>query len=276
LAHVKLSKLLTSIGAHPWASLRDFAVLSGILLFSVLIATHYDVFSFFASLAAPPRQISPAEATLLGCLGVSCVWIFISRRLADDESDAAIDPRQIASQLRELRELAMQDPLTSLPNRRVLTSAIETAMMSLPVGARAHAVFMLDLNGFKKVNDGHGHAVGDQALQAVVERFRRVTRSHDLLARLGGDEFALLARNVDVATAQAIGMRFINALDRDIRTDETTHKIGVAIGAALFPTDGGTAEQLLRHADLAMYRAKMEPHSALVFFHSLTEHRASA
>jgi len=272
---------LSSIAAHPWASLRDAAVLSAVMAFCVLLTRRYDIFAFITSLADAPHRISPAEATLLGCIGVSCVWIFISRRMVAVERDAVMDPDQLAGQLRELRELAMQDPLTSLPNRRVLISAIETATMSVPIGARAHVLFLLDLNGFKRVNDSHGHAVGDQALQAVVERFRRVTRADDILARLGGDEFALLARNIDVATAQAIGTRFINALEREIRTDESTHKIGVAVGAALFPSDANTAEKLLRHADIAMYRAKLEEGSALVFFHSIAEqlpaaHRASA
>ena len=98
-----------------------------------------------------------------------------------------------------------------------------------------HALFMLDLNGFKRVNDRYGHAVGDHVLQVVVERFRRVARPSDLLARLGGDEFAVLSYDVDKLGAQAIGKRFAAVLKNDIAADGHLHGIGVSIGAALFP-----------------------------------------
>jgi diguanylate cyclase (GGDEF)-like protein len=257
--------LVQIIAKHPWSSLRDFVVLSGVMLFAVLMAQRYDVFGFIESLADPRREISPAEAVWLGCLGALCVWVFIARRLNEVRSDA-VSPDALATEMRELRVLANQDPLTSLPNRRVLLEALDVATNLPPADGRSHAIFLLDLNGFKHVNDRYGHAVGDQVLQAVVERFRRAARTNDVFARLGGDEFAVLSCNVDEDAARAIGSRFIDALSDDLRVGGSTHQVGVAIGAALYPRDGDTVEKILRHADVAMYRAKSQAGSSLVFF----------
>jgi diguanylate cyclase (GGDEF)-like protein len=258
--------LIAAIAEHPWTSARDFLVLSAIMLFCVLMAQHYDILGFLASLAYPRREISPAEAVMLGAIGAVCVWVFISRRFAEADGNSSVSPEVLASEMRLLRRLAMQDPLTSLPNRRVLLESLEAATKVSPIDGRSHAVFLLDLNGFKHVNDRYGHAVGDEVLQAVVERFRRVARSNDVFARLGGDEFAVLSRNVDEKGARHIGERFIGSLRNEIKAGDTTHSIGVAIGAALFPKDGDTVEKVLRHADVAMYRAKSEPDSSLIFF----------
>ena len=257
--------LVQSIARHRWSSLRDFVVLAAIMLFAVLMARRYDVFGFIASLTEPRRVISPAEVVWLTCLGVICVWVFVARRLDEMHADT-ISPEALATEMRELRVLASQDPLTRLPNRRVMLEALDVATNLPPVDGRSHAIFLLDLNGFKHVNDRYGHAVGDQVLQAVVERFRRAARTNDVFARLGGDEFAVLSRNVDEDAARAIGERFIAALDGEVRAGDASHTIGVAIGAALYPKDGDTVEKILRHADVAMYRAKSQLGSSLVFF----------
>ena len=255
------------VADHPWSSLWDFALLSGLWAFAVLLAERYDIFAFIKALADPARGISPAEGVLLVCLAVVCVGVFIARRLKEARYDGAQQPT-LEFEMRALRELAMQDPLTNLPNRRALLLALEAAIQRAPLEGQAHAFFLLDLNGFKSVNDLYGHSVGDRVLQAVVERFRRVARSEDLFARLGGDEFGVLSCNVDRAAARAIGGRFIAALNNEVRAEGCTHPVGVAIGAALIPGDGDTVEKILRHADVAMYRAKSGAGSSLVFFDS--------
>ncbi len=257
--------LVEIIAKHPWHSLRDGLVLSAVMTFAVLIARHYDIFTFIAALADPTRPISPAEAVLLAALFALCIYIFIERRLREERCDGAYQC-QLEREMHELRELAMQDPLTRLPNRRALLTALEAATASCGPECPKHAFFILDLNGFKRVNDLHGHAVGDHVLQIVVERFRRAARPNDLVARLGGDEFAVLSYNVDRTRALAIGTRFATALTSAISADGNTHELGVAIGGALFPDDGVTCEAILRRADLAMYRAKERDGSALAFF----------
>ena len=146
------------------------------------------------------------------------------------------------------------------------------ATASLPSDDRKHAFFLIDLNDFKRVNDLHGHALGDRVLQVVAERFRTATRPTDLLARLGGDEFAVLSYDVDQDTAHAIGLRFIATLASEIRVGGHLYEIGASIGAALIPDDGTTAEEIIHNADLAMYRAKGQDQNSLVFFEPAASH----
>jgi diguanylate cyclase (GGDEF)-like protein len=257
--------LVEIIAKHPWHSLRDGVVLSVFMTFAVLIARRYDIFAFIASLADPERAISPGEAVLLAALFAGCIYVFIARRIADERCDTAYQVR-LEREIGELRELAMLDPLTQLPNRRALLTALETATARPKPGCPQHAFFLLDLNDFKRVNDLHGHMAGDHVLQLVVERLQRVARPNDLLARLGGDEFAVLSYDIDRKSALRIGRRFASALSGVISSDGHAHAIGVAVGGALFPDDGVTCESILRKADLAMYRAKEETESAVVFF----------
>jgi diguanylate cyclase (GGDEF)-like protein len=163
----------------------------------------------------------------------------------------------------------MQDPLTGLPNRRAMLAALAEATAGPRSDGRRHAFFLLDLNEFKRVNDLYGHAEGDHVLQVVVERFRKASRPTDVLARFGGDEFALLAYDVDRDAADAIGHRFIGALKSNIWVDGHAHEVGVSVGATLIPDDGVTVHEILRNADLAMYRAKEQGLSLLMFFEAV-------
>ena len=125
---------------------------------------------------------------------------------------------------------------------------------------------MIDLDDFKRVNDLHGHALGDRVLQIIAQRFGAVTRPSDVLARLGGDELALLCYDVERDNALAIARRLIAVLEGDIRTGRQSYKIGASIGAALIPDDGTNAEEVIHHADVVMYRAKGQDRSSVVFF----------
>jgi diguanylate cyclase (GGDEF)-like protein len=261
-----------TIVRHPWSSLRDALLLSSFMAFAVLVAWRYDLFAFLTSLADPQREISPPEAVFLTILFIVCIYMFISRRLVEHRLDA-LSASELAGEMRKLRELAMQDPLTRLPNRRALLLGLEATTAACNSGDHRHAFFILDLNGFKRVNDLCGHTVGDHVLQVVVERFRGVARPTDLLARLGGDEFAVLSYDVDRSAAIAIGNRFTGVLASGISTDGHLHELGVAIGATLLPDDGATCEAILHNADLAMYRAKAQEGSALVFFDAAIEQR---
>ena len=259
------SSLIEGIVKHPWRSLRDGVVLSAFMTLAVLIARRYDIFTFMASLAAPELTISPGEAMLLAGLFAFCIYIFIARRIQDERCDEAYR-HHLEAEMRELRELAMQDPLTRLPNRRALLPALEIASGTCRDKRQRHAFFLLDLNGFKHVNDLYGHGAGDRVLQVVAERFRRAARPSDLLARLGGDEFAVLSFDVDRHAAEAIGNRIAASLDTAITCEGHTHELGVAIGGVVIPDDGETCEAILRNADLAMYRAKERAGCAVAFF----------
>ena len=239
-----------------------------------LLAIEYDLFRFAAEMTTSERRITLAEAVALTVLLACCVAAFIYRRMA--EQSLELDKRsQIDSEMRELRDLALRDPLTNLSNRRTVLARLDELQLQSDDRqnnhTRQHAFFMLDLNDFKRVNDGHGHAAGDSVLQVVAERFKRVARPSDLLARLGGDEFAVLSYDVDREGATAVGMRFLGALENKVWVDGIGHDVGVSIGAVMIPQDGVAAPEILANADIAMYQAKATDRSALVFFDGTRE-----
>lgn len=256
---------------NPWSSVQDGLLLSSVMLVATLLALEFDLFNFAGQLTAPQRRITLAEAIFLTVLLALCIFAFVIRRLREERRDVA---RHVSTkiQVRELRKLALQDSLTGLANRRALLAALTAAIASPPSDGRKHAFFIIDLNDFKCVNDLHGHAIGDRVLQVVAERFRTAARPSDLLARLGGDEFAVLSYDVDRDIAYAIGLRFIATLESEIRVGGHSHEIGVSVGAALIPDDGRTAEEIIHNADLAMYRAKGQDRSSLVFFEPTASH----
>ena len=263
--------LARTILNNPWPSVQDGLLLFSVMLVGSLLALQYNLFWFVSDLSEPQRKISLAEAMFLTVLLALCIFAFVIRRLREERGDVA---RRIAAkiQVRQLKAMASQDALTGLANRRVLLSALTSAIAASSSDGRKHAFFLIDLNDFKRVNDLHGHAIGDRVLQVVAERFRAVARPSDLLVRLGGDEFALLSYDVDRDTARAVGLRFIAALESEIGVGGRLHEIGASIGAALIPDDGPTADEIVHKADLAMYRAKGQDQTSLVFFEPLANH----
>ncbi len=174
-----------------------------------------------------------------------------------------------------LRYLAHHDPLTALPNRTLLAERLRAAIARARRGDKIFALHLIDLDGFKAVNDVHGHSVGDRFLKAVGARLSQVVRQSDTLARLGGDEFAILqsevGSNYDVAEFAA---RIADAIAAFADPDLQHMKATASIGVAIHPNDGADAEDLLRNADLAMYKAKGEGGNAYCLFAADMQARA--
>ncbi|MCB2055006.1 MAG: EAL domain-containing protein [Geminicoccaceae bacterium] len=160
--------------------------------------------------------------------------------------------------LAEIRKSAAQDPLTGLPNRSALEARIQRLVerRDEPMGApgSGFAVAYVDLDRFKAVNDGLGHAVGDLLLRAMAQRWRERQGEGDTIARIGGDEFAFLI--CDRAKLEARVGRLMAALDDPFVLDGYDLHMRASVGIARFPEDGDTVSDLFRHADNAMYRAK--------------------
>ena len=244
-------------------SIQDVLFLFAFLAVAAFVAFEFDIFENAPGVPSKDYIIELDEALLLGA--IVCVGLLgiAGRFLLLQNREVA---RRIAAE-RHARELAMQDALTGLPNRRQFDSELKAAVGAPPRAGGAHAVFMLDLNDFKAVNDVFGHAVGDEVLIHVAGRLKEAVRDGDLVARLGGDEFAVLALHLPGAEeAASIALRVIRELDRSIATGQTDHQIGVGIGIALIPQDGAADRDILRKADIALYRAKAERVSALRFF----------
>lgn len=168
---------------------------------------------------------------------------------------------------KKLEEIALYDPLTRLPNRRLLAERMEEAVVQAGEQGFLLGVCYLDLDGFKPINDTHGHKMGDRVLVTVASRLRASVREEDTVARLGGDEFVLLMTHIEsLADSAALMDRVLASLAQPILIDG--HSLGVtgSAGVTLFPQDAGDADTLLRHADQAMYQAKQQGRNRYQFF----------
>lgn len=155
-----------------------------------------------------------------------------------------------------MRSLAHTDPLTGLPNRRGLSIALTTALTRCTPD-KLLAVYVMDLDGFKPVNDTHGHDVGDELLVAVTRRLRGHLRQSDLVARLGGDEFVVMAGHLSsLQQAQDLGQKLLDAFHPPFSLGSVQVKVGLTIGYAIAPEDSTDAIGLLKLADAAMYNGK--------------------
>ena len=156
-----------------------------------------------------------------------------------------------------IREIAFYDTLTGLPNRFLLQDRIQQAIASAGRNGNKAAIMFLDLDRFKEINDLHGHDAGDVVLRQVAKRISRCLRKNDTLARLGGDEFVVVLQDVDKPSlATMVAEKIIELQTHSLTVGDHASKVGTSIGIALFPDDGMDSETLLKHADIAMYRAK--------------------
>lgn len=248
----------------------DMGFILVVLLAVGLFAFEVDIILHQGHVSQHEQTIELDELLILATLVVSGALFYTWRRAREHKRE---NEARVAAE-KEVLQLALQDPLTGLPNRRQFDQALKAALEAVPAAPEAHAVLLLDLNGFKKINDVHGHPVGDEALVHVGLRLLRAVREGDLVARLGGDEFVILARNVAGADgAASIGLRILEGLVEPVTIGGFRHQVGAAIGIALAPHDGVNAEELLRKADVALYRAKSENKPGLHFFEERMDER---
>jgi len=156
----------------------------------------------------------------------------------------------------QLRHQALYDGLTGLPNRMLFHDRVKHALTEARRDNQKLALLMLDLDRFKEINDTLGHAAGDEVLREVAWRLSRVTRGSDSIARLGGDEFSILLRNASESDAAVVVSRVSSCLEEPIIVQDLPLRVDASIGLAAFPRDGGDADLLIQHADVAMYAAK--------------------
>ena len=160
---------------------------------------------------------------------------------------------------RRARHLALHDGLTSLPNRGYFRQRLDDALAHAEPQRRALAVLYLDLDGFKPINDTHGHAAGDDLLRIIAARLARAMRAEDMVSRLGGDEFACLLSDLPSRERLCqLACKLFDAVSTPVQIGALKLSVRPSIGIATCPADGATAEVLLKSADTAMYHAKRE------------------
>lgn len=197
-----------------------------------------------------PSQIAAATSLLLATL--------ILVRFILQGHAMLVDLLQLQQQT---RDLAHTDPLTGLANRRALDARI--AQLVRHDGDRQpFKLALLDLDGFKPVNDRYGHAIGDKLLCSVAERLRETIGESGLVVRQGGDEFAVLVPPGSPLETVAIADRLLFALVRPHLVEDLPITVGASVGVAQWPDDGADPEELFEHADQALYRAKAEIHGS--------------
>jgi diguanylate cyclase (GGDEF)-like protein len=175
----------------------------------------------------------------------------------------------------QLREQALHDPLTGLPNRTLLFDRLRQALRSAHRVHDPFSLLLLDLDHFKEVNDTFGHHRGDMVLQDLARRLQAALRDSDTIARLGGDEFAILLPNTDEAGAVVASDTIRRALKEPFVLDGVRLSMAASIGITHYPEQGGDAHAMLRQADVAMYSAKQQHQSHAVYAPELDDHSAA-
>jgi diguanylate cyclase (GGDEF)-like protein len=197
----------------------------------------------------------------VGLFGVSIVLFYRAKKKTQHAERSLLQRNEI------LHDVAHMDALTNLPNRLALNSMMQDAMLSSRESGNLLAVCFLDLDGFKEVNDTLGHQSGDKLLIAAARRMKKVIRESDIVIRLAGDEFVLLLGGIhqedDLETS--VG-RILKALAASFMIDGQNVTISASIGVSLYPTDGTATNDLVTHADTAMYQAKRRGKNSWIRF----------
>ncbi len=221
-----------------------------------------------------PLLIDPAIANenAVGALALSIVGMTLLIVGAGVVS-YLIDQDVRADSLIQLQKMALHDGLTGLPNRTSFGEQLATQIEEARRTGQSVAVIAIDLDGFKEVNDQHGHQVGDAVLKAFAERLQNILQSHEFGARLGGDEFAIVHTSRKENSVRDLTARVQAMLEPPIWAEGFEHRIGASLGVAVFPQDALDAGALVNNADLAMYRAKAEPSDSVCFYEQSMEER---
>jgi diguanylate cyclase len=212
----------------------------------------------------PTKAQPPVREQILAC---AAALERISAPASRDEGELqaiqqALDATRAdlaAAQIREkqARHLAMHDALTGLPNRRYFQQRLDLALSTTQSTSQSFAVLYVDLNGFKAMNDTHGHHMGDLLLQIVAARLNNSVRAEDMVCRLGGDEFGCLLTGVpNRGRISQVAAKISRVLSAPMKVGALDLVTAPSIGIAVAPGDGGTSSDLLHRADVAMYHAK--------------------
>ncbi|WP_086479718.1 diguanylate cyclase domain-containing protein [Oceanospirillum sanctuarii] len=184
-------------------------------------------------------------------------------RNADNEVTHLVCVSEDITALKQEQErmarLAFYDPLTGLANRRLFKDRLDVALKQAQRQQQSLALIYLDLDRFKAVNDEHGHEVGDELLKEVALRLQQTLRESDVIARIGGDEFNIILPDVtDSDAAEQVADKVLQAVVEPFVTGDIELKVSASIGLTLYPDDGVDAKQLIKNADVAMYRSKAQ------------------
>jgi diguanylate cyclase (GGDEF)-like protein len=232
-------------------SLGRGLVAASFLLFGVTqLHLAYSTFFRIAAISTPAYSLFASffDAFLVFCMGLGVViW------LLEEEHN------KVSTNAHEIAQLAFHDPLTQLPNRKLLLDHLSLNILQARREKERLAVFFIDLDRFKVINDSLGHSAGDKVLQAVAARVKATMREADSVGRMCGDEFVIVTPQLGgVEGAVHVAQKVRDAIREPITVDGRELFVSASMGIAMYPNDGDNAEALLKNADTAMYRAKAQ------------------
>lgn len=201
-------------------------------------------------IAMSPSRVGVLETFVAAMLLAGGFFVHEVIKLSATTSEHLMETAQ------QQRNDALHDPLTRLPNRLLFNERLAHNLQMARRTGLSLCVLVMDLDGFKGVNDELGHEAGDEVLIELAPRLRRSIRESDLVSRIGGDEFAAVLVNCEVDEAAAVAAKIADAIGQPIHVKGKSLSVGISIGIASFPLHGTDHPTLLRHADRAMYRAK--------------------
>jgi diguanylate cyclase (GGDEF)-like protein len=223
-------------------------------------------------LAADPGGGGMDNSTLAVIIGVATLSILtITLVISSLDAHFAAHTAKLAESLRVanegLRNIALYDSLTGLPNRFLLDDRLNQTLVHAERAKKSFALMFIDLDKFKPINDSFGHRVGDELLKIVARRLRGCIRKEDTVARAGGDEFIIVLSELgDAKDAAIIGNKVLHELSTPVPVERHELDISCSIGISVYPQDGKTAEALMVNADVAMYHAKKAGRNGYRFF----------
>ena len=194
-----------------------------------------------------------------------------TRKLADTVKQLEGEIKEREKIAAELHFLANHDALTGLPSLRLCKDRLDHSLAEARRTRQMSAVMFLDLDGFKEINDEHGHEFGDLVLKATALRIKAEIRETDTVARIGGDEFVIILSSLpELAIAERIASGLIKQIAQPIQIDRAQVTVSASIGISIYPENGATAEELIRSADKAMYQIKRQGKNNFGFFSAET------
>lgn len=205
------------------------------------------------------------EVLVLGVTAILATMTLVYHRFLRIENNRLNLEEAMAKD--KLAHQAFHDELTGLPNRNLFRDRLQLAIENSLRNGNKCAVLFCDLDQFKVINDSQGHEAGDQALVATAQRLRASIRRHDTVARFGGDEFAIIVESINRALDAAfLAEKILAAISEPLVVERKNHVLTASIGIAVFPDDGKSEEELLKHADTAMYQAKLHGRNSYRLF----------
>ena len=202
-----------------------------------------------------------------GLAAVLPLFAVVGGRISELRRRLRSSNEELRSALAAIRQMATHDHLTGLPNRVLFNEELQLALARAERHGRPVAMYFMDLDRFKNINDTLGHAFGDRVLQETAKRLASCVRGTDIVARLGGDEFVLLVEEFrEEANLAEIGRKLLAAVAQPVAIDGQDLNLSASIGICTYPEDGRDSKTLLSNADIAMYRAKQQGRNNFCFY----------